>query len=104
ATLQWGRALIRAERPRQQLTLRHDPRLQWGRALIRAERTRLRCRRPFSSTASMGPRVDTRGKASAFRRANRRSMALQWGRALIRAERFQTGKSEVSKSALQWGR
>ncbi len=63
--LQWGRDLIVAETVRLLFAAISTESLQWGRDLIVAETTTTPQRIRLDSSASMGPRLDSRGNLGA---------------------------------------
>ena len=101
--LQWGRALMSAERYVYQNYGRYAGTLQWGRALMSAERPSLSWDMSDITKASMGPRSNERGKAAPVNAESREQDELQWGRALMSAERRKLMAERIAPAVASMG-
>src|SRR5579884_1628815 len=110
SSLQWGRAIVRAQAQRDRGADLMIETLQWGRAIVRAQArraalctgatsasfnggARLYARKPCEvvarrdrSAASMGARDCTRASVTRQESLDGKPVQLQWGRAIVRAQ------------------
>jgi len=85
ATLQWGRGWTAAEGPLSPIPPTPHPLLQWGRGWTAAEGARRILAHAARDIASMGPRLDSRGRKAFFEPLSAVDW-LQWGRGWTAAE------------------
>ena len=78
--------------------------LQWGRDLLVAESTSVGRTPRTTQTASMGPRLVSRGTRNRTGLARCECQRLQWGRDLLVAESCLSCEMEIKGLLLQWGR
>src|SRR5579884_285131 len=78
--------------------------LQWGRAIVRAQARRAAFGKAALRRASMGARDCTRASATCCLLRPRAANSLQWGRAIVRAQASRSSGSRLGQLRLQWGR
>jgi len=78
--------------------------LQWGRGSKAAESFQFLQVAAWRDTASMGPRLESRGEVAAIQQTQAQALTLQWGRGSKAAERARPPRNFFVVSPLQWGR